>query len=74
MKSTSCPESLGRMLYSQYFVKSIKYFDIPRFIRENGKWWDERRIGAEWRSSGIDNGQISRVYALFLLLLYAVFK
>lgn len=34
----SCPESLERMLYNQYFVKHIKYFDIHHFTRgmENG--------------------------------------
>ena len=38
MKSTSSPESLGRMLHSQYFVKFIMHFDIPYVIRmENGE-------------------------------------
>ena len=38
MKSTSCPESLGRMRHSQYFVKFLKHFAIPYFIRmENGE-------------------------------------
>lgn len=41
----------GKDVIQPVLLKHIKYFDIHYFLRENGKWWDERRAGSEWRNS-----------------------